>query len=104
MMIPGEPGRRADLSALQLARNAPRPPANRRRLAIGAVVAAVVVGGLVLRSIDRPVEVTVGVAKAVPAEEAPPAELLSGSGYVVTGDRYVSIGVRVGGRIDRYFV
>ena len=30
--------------------------------------------------------------------------MLSGSGYVVTGDRYVSIGVRVPGRIDRYFV
>ena len=32
------------------------------------------------------------------------APLLSGSGYVVTGDRYVSIGVRVPGRIERYFV
>jgi RND family efflux transporter MFP subunit len=30
--------------------------------------------------------------------------VLSGSGYIVTGDRYISIGVRVPGRIDRYFV
>ena len=30
--------------------------------------------------------------------------MLSGSGYIVTGDRYISIGVRVAGRIDRYFV
>jgi RND family efflux transporter MFP subunit len=30
--------------------------------------------------------------------------ILSGSGYIVTGERYVSIGVRVAGRIDRYFV
>lgn len=29
---------------------------------------------------------------------------LSGSGYVVTGDRYVSIGARVPGRIERYFI
>jgi len=29
---------------------------------------------------------------------------LSGSGYVVTGDRYVSVGVRVPGRIERYFI
>src|SRR5204862_7976107 len=36
--------------------------------------------------------------------QAGPAPVLSGSGYVVTGDRYVSIGVRVPGRIDRYFV
>ena len=38
------------------------------------------------------------------AGETGPLPVLSGSGYVVTGDRYVSIGVRVPGRIDRYFV
>ena len=27
-----------------------------------------------------------------------------GLGYVVTADRYISIGVRVPGRIDRYLV
>ena len=49
---------------------------------------------------------TVTVATAVEADPADigPAPVLSGSGYVVTGDRYVSIGVRVAGRIDRYFV
>ena len=30
--------------------------------------------------------------------------MLSGSGYVVTGDKYISIGVRVAGRIDEYLV
>jgi RND family efflux transporter MFP subunit len=29
---------------------------------------------------------------------------VSGAGYVVSADRYVAIGVRVAGRIDRYFV
>jgi RND family efflux transporter MFP subunit len=104
MMSTGEAGRRADLSALQLERRASRPPPNRRRLAIVAVVVAIVVAIIALRAIERPVEVTAAEAKTVTAGEAPPAELLSGSGYVVTGDRYVSIGVRVGGRIDRYFV
>src|SRR6185295_7683808 len=36
--------------------------------------------------------------------ETGPLPVLSGSGYIVTGDRYVSVGVRVAGRIDRYFV
>ena len=103
-MSTGEAGRRADLSALQLQRSPSRPPANRRRLAIGALVAVVVVAIVALRTIERPVEVSAAEAKAVTAGDAPPAELLSGSGYVVTGDRYVSIGVRVAGRIDRYFV
>jgi RND family efflux transporter MFP subunit len=48
--------------------------------------------------------VTVAVAQKSTAGATGPAPLLSGSGYVVTGDRYVSIGVRVPGRIDRYFV
>jgi multidrug efflux pump subunit AcrA (membrane-fusion protein) len=30
--------------------------------------------------------------------------VLAGSGYVVSADRYISIGVRVPGRIDRYLV
>jgi RND family efflux transporter MFP subunit len=30
--------------------------------------------------------------------------VLSGAGYVVSADRYIAIGVRVGGRIDRYMV
>ena len=43
-------------------------------------------------------------AAAVEAGTLETAPVLSGSGYVVTGDRYVSIGVRVAGRIDRYFI
>ncbi len=38
------------------------------------------------------------------ASELGPLPVLSGSGYIVTGERYVSIGVRVPGRIERYFV
>jgi RND family efflux transporter MFP subunit len=50
------------------------------------------------------VPVRVATAQQAAASETGPAPLLSGSGYVVTGDRYVSIGVRVPGRIDHYFV
>jgi RND family efflux transporter MFP subunit len=32
------------------------------------------------------------------------APVLSGSGYIVTGEKYISIGVRVAGRIDAYLV
>jgi RND family efflux transporter MFP subunit len=39
----------------------------------------------------------------VPGDSGP-LPVLSGSGYIVTGDRYVSVGVRVAGRIDHYFV
>jgi RND family efflux transporter MFP subunit len=33
-----------------------------------------------------------------------PRRVLTGSGYVVTGDRYISLGVRVPGRIEAYLV
>src|SRR5207245_8134241 len=52
----------------------------------------------------RATPVTVAYATLAAAGQAGPAPGLSGSGYVVTGDRYVSIGVRVPGRIERYFV
>src|SRR5439155_1468025 len=52
----------------------------------------------------RAVPVTVVYATLAASGQAGPAPVLSGSGYIVTGDRYVSIGVRVPGRIERYFV
>jgi HlyD family secretion protein len=101
---------RADLASLRIERDAGRRPGPRRprasrrgrRVAIAAAVAAVLVAGLLLlRSRPTPVDASEAV-RAAPGEAAAP--LLSGSGYVVTGDRYVSIGVRVPGRIERYFV
>jgi RND family efflux transporter MFP subunit len=62
---------------------------------------AVGVGLIVVLSHPQPVTV-VSATRLAPGEA--PTPLLSGSGYVVTGDRYVSIGVRVPGRIERYFV
>jgi RND family efflux transporter MFP subunit len=63
---------------------------------------AVVAGLGVWWKRQQPLEVAVVRAERSAGGEARP--VLSGSGYVVTGERYVSIGVRVAGRIDRYFV
>ena len=42
--------------------------------------------------------------RSEPGAAAASGPVLSGSGYVVTGDKYISIGVRVAGRIDAYLV
>jgi RND family efflux transporter MFP subunit len=99
---------RADLQSLRIERAPVRRTDGRRQrrrwlwpVIIGALLAGIA-AVVVVRS--RPVPVPVAVARQSTAGAAGPAPLLSGSGYVVTGDRYVSIGVRVPGRIDRYFV
>jgi RND family efflux transporter MFP subunit len=69
---------------------------------------AAIIGGasfwLYPRTIGRPPEVQVVYAKAVGNGAGTTGPILSGAGYVVTGDRYISIGVRVPGRIDAYEV
>ncbi len=101
---------RADLASLRIERSAaPQPAAKRRpprrklRLVIGVTVLAAVAVA-VWRISGRAVPVTVAYAALVAPGQAGPTPVLSGSGYIVTGDRYVSIGVRVAGRIDHYFV
>ena len=104
---------RADLASLRIerepvpaARSAGRRrgPSRRTRILVVVVVVLLVAAATwrFLRSGATPVEVAY--ATAVDAGSIEPAPVLSGSGYVVTGDRYVSIGVRVAGRIDRYFI
>ena len=75
-----------------------------RRIIIVAVLALVVlaIGWRLVRGHAVPVEIAY--ATAVDAGKMEAAPVLSGSGYIVTGERYVSIGVRVAGRIDRYFI
>ncbi|MEW6271007.1 MAG: efflux RND transporter periplasmic adaptor subunit [Thermodesulfobacteriota bacterium] len=103
---------RADLASLRIERD-PRPRAapparrERRRWLGRGTLAALVLLALIgawrlLRGSAVPVEIAY--ATAVEPGKVEPAPLLSGSGYVVTGDRYVSIGVRVPGRIERYFI
>jgi RND family efflux transporter MFP subunit len=110
-MEPERRGAREDLAALRIDRGA---AAARRRprwvvpVVTGAIV-AVFVAGLALAyrlTLGRVVPVRVVYAKVtgVGGGPAPAAEVLTGSGYVVTGERYISLGVRVPSRIDRYLV
>jgi RND family efflux transporter MFP subunit len=97
---------RNDLASLRIDRNAPVKPAGKgraRTLLLLAIIAAVV--ALAVWTIaGRRLPVIVAYATLSTLGQDGPLPVLSGSGYVVTGDRYVSVGVRVPGRIDRYFV
>lgn len=91
---------RKDLAALRLDRGGGGN--RRRRRWPWLIVVLVVIGaGAWAKRHAVPVQVKTATAAAEQPGEVP---LLSGSGYVVTAERYVSIGVRVAGRIDRYFV
>jgi len=48
--------------------------------------------------------VRVAYAERSGAGPAPAAQVLTGSGYVVTGERYIALGVRVPSRIEEYLV
>ncbi len=98
---------RAELASLRIDRGAARKPARRRtrrRIAAVAVPVTLLAGLAVWTFHGRALPVTVDCATLAAPGQTGPAPVLSGSGYVVTGDRYVSIGVRVPGRIERYFV
>lgn len=99
---------REDLESLRIERGAPPAPSARpwKRLRWLVLVA---LGGAGLLAAGRfwtarPVEVRIALAQPAPPGNHFLMPVLSGSGYVVTGERYISIGVRVPGRIDRYFV
>jgi HlyD family secretion protein len=95
---------RSDLASLRIDRGAPvqRRRAGKSRKRLWIVLAAVVAVAAIWLVSTRGRPHAVDVATAERAGGG--AELLSGSGYVVTGDRYISIGVRVAGRIERYLV
>ena len=98
---------RADLASLRLERGEPLPRKRKGKRGWGrwvvlAGVLAALGGGYLLA--NRALPVSVARAERAGTGEAGPLPVLSGSGYVVTGERYISIGVRVAGRIDRYFV
>jgi RND family efflux transporter MFP subunit len=98
---------RENLKALRLERRTGTPPPSRPRWIVGAVVGALLVLALVARALrgGAPVPVEVAQVVTIAATETGPATVpvLAGSGYVVSADRYISIGVRVPGRIERYF-
>jgi HlyD family secretion protein len=79
-----------------------RPPSSRRWIGLG--IAALLLLGLLWWRTSGPEMVDVDIARVVSPADSVALPGLSGSGYIVTGDRYVSIGVRVPGRIEQYFV
>jgi HlyD family secretion protein len=97
---------RENLKALRLDRGAAPPPQRRRRWTVAAVVGVVVLLAVALRALRGgapvPVETAQVVTLAAEGGSRATVPVLSGSGYVVSADRYISIGVRVPGRIDRY--
>ena len=99
---------RADLESLRLDRSgttkARAQKRSRRPLWLLVTALVLVAGFAAWRTLGHVPVVTVAYATASTPAQAGPMQVLSGSGYIVTGDRYVSIGVRVPGRIDRYFV
>ena len=100
---------RSELASLRIDRDdADLGPASRRRrpLLWSGVAVAVLAAlwiGVRARGARVPV-VQVAAATAVAAGTPVRGTVLSGSGYVVTGEKYISIGVRVPGRIERYYV
>ena len=99
---------RADLASLRIDREAAiKPPARggTHRRALPLTVAVALLAAIAFWTLHgRALPVAVASATRSAAGQMGPLPVLSGSGYIVTGDRYVSIGVRVPGRIERYFV
>jgi len=100
---------RGDLTSLRIERSEAMPGASprRRHPVLWSVVALMLLAGLGIGLRLRAGSVPeVQVVRAVAEAGGTPVRgtVLSGSGYVVTGEKYISIGVRVPGRIERYFV
>jgi len=97
-----------DLAALKIRRR--KKPDQRRRLAgrvLRGIAVALVLGGVATAGwfvANQPVAVATVTAERSTRGALGPLPVLAGSGYIVTGERYVSIGTRIAGRIDRYFV
>jgi RND family efflux transporter MFP subunit len=99
---------RDELAALRIDRRHAPADRPRRRLALALAAAALVLAAAAIavwRVLAAPLTVQVVYAmRSEPGSGAASGPVLSGSGYVVTGEKYVSIGARVPGRIDRFFV
>src|SRR5262247_101247 len=102
--------RRDDLAALRIDRSAPPPRERPKWLGYawigGASALFLLLVFVIWRvTVGRVAEVNVSYAQVSgQGGGATAAAVLTGSGYVVTGDRYISLGVRVPGRIEAYLV
>src|SRR5437660_625619 len=93
----GDEQLRADLASLRIERGgAPQPVRRsppRRRWPLIVLAFVIVTAVAIWSMMGRTLPVTVAHATVSTQSQAGPAPVLSGSGYIVTGDRYVSIGV-----------
>ena len=98
------------LRALRIDREGQSTPAAvvRARSYAGIVAALLVLAlgavGLYRFVLAAPLGVRVVQARQLRAEEAIEGPMLSGSGYLITAEKYIAIGVRVPGRIERFLV
>ena len=97
---------REELEALRIARKDAPPRRPTRLIAVAATALAIAGMGWLLFGSDSDADATVRVAYAQRTGEAvgEAGSPLTGSGYIVTGDRYISLGVRVPGRVAEYLV
>jgi RND family efflux transporter MFP subunit len=101
--------RRDDLAALRIDRSAPAAVARPKWWGpawIGGATALFLLAsfGVWRATLGRVADVDVAYAQLSGQGAPAAAAVLTGSGYVVTGDRYISLGVRVPGRIEAYLV
>jgi len=98
-------GAKRDLASLRIDRDAIPAKAPRMSLWAGIGVAGAITLGLLLWLwLGGETRVTIAYAERSAPGATPSAEVLTGSGYIVTADRYVSLGVRVPSRIVAYLV
>ena len=107
MTMGGDDKLRADLAALRMEREAAPPAAAtlaRAPIPWAKALAVLVILIGVGWALRRATPVNVAPAMVTDAAALADTPVLSGSGYIVPGDRVVSIGARVPGRVERYLV
>jgi RND family efflux transporter MFP subunit len=98
------------LRSLRIERTAAPPPAPKGALravvviGVAAVVVAAASTWAYRRFLGAAPVVGVVYARAETGGKPVVGAVLSGAGYVISADKYISIGVRVPGRIEKYFV
>jgi RND family efflux transporter MFP subunit len=100
---------RDQLAALRIDRSrkgaAPRPPWV-KPVVLGAIALVFLLGSFLTwrATLGRVPRVKLAYATRTTPGASSSGAVLVGSGYVVTGDRYISLGVRIPGRIEEYLV